>query len=121
GPVCVEGMQCQIPVWCLSPDGRTLAIGETADGLHLFDAARGGRVGRFPNPGCPLSSLAFTAAGVPLACGSRDTLIRVWDVRSGRFLGPRESGHAAPVKGLAFPPGGGALVSADLDGHVGRW
>jgi WD40 repeat protein len=114
-----EGMLFR--VWCFSPDGRTLAAGEADGRLHLYDAGTGRRAGRFPKPVDLLSSLAFTAGGDAVACGMQDQAIRVWDVRSGRTLGPRGGGHAAQVTGVAFAPGDGAVVTADMDGRVARW
>jgi WD40 repeat protein len=45
-----------------------------------------------------------------LASGSKDTLIKLWDVRAGKLLRTL-AGHAGRVESLAFSPNGKLLAT----------
>src|SRR5262249_17433065 len=78
-----------------APDGRTLATGDHADVVELWDAARG------PGPvlrghAASVDPLAFSADGRLLASGSYDKTVRVWRLDGGE---PRVlSGHRTIVR-----------------------
>ena len=63
-------------------------------------------------------------AGLPgglLACGSADnTVLRVWDLESGRLVRTLAAGHTGYVRALAVLPGG-LLASGSVDRTVAVW
>ena len=77
-----------------SPDGKTLASGS--------DDGAGAVVGRGHRPsdrgppchGGEVESVAFSPDGKTLASGSYDHTIRLWDVATGRLIGPPSPGTA---------------------------
>src|SRR5262249_43497991 len=57
--------------------------------------------------------LVFAGDGKTLISGGRDSVIRRWDVPTGREQSP--AGHQGPVYGLALSPDGRTLAYADKD------
>jgi len=65
-------------------------------------------------------ALAITPDGAHLLSGGDDTVVRMWDAKSGGAV--REMrGHAGPVFSIAVHPDGKHLVSGDLFGRVIQW
>jgi WD40 repeat protein len=78
-------------VACLrfSPDGRTLAATDVADGqLRLWEVATGGERHRFEGHRMPIDTMAFSADGALLAAGSADAPALVWDIYGTRRTKP---------------------------------
>lgn len=55
-----------------------------------------------------------------VAAGSLDTIVRVWDTRTGQQL-ERLRGHKDSVYSVAFSPDGNSLVSGSLDKSLRVW
>jgi WD40 repeat protein len=85
-------------VFFLELDGQLLKTFDTASGPLCFSAD--GRL------------LAGTKWG--------EGRVTVWDVKTGEKVGAWRA-HEAPVNGVAFWPGGGALASVGHDGAVRLW
>jgi WD40 repeat protein len=71
-----------------------------------------------------VNAVAFSPDGKTLASGSRDRMVRLWNLESRetpRPLGGPLIGHQGSVQGLAFSPGGETLASASEDGTVMLW
>jgi WD40 repeat protein len=62
----------------------------------------------------------FSPNGQILAAGTTDAL-RLWDVASGRPLGPPMQGHDDWVEGVAFSPDGQTVASGSKDGTIIIW
>jgi RNA polymerase sigma factor (sigma-70 family) len=72
----------------LSPDGRTLAVGED-QGIHLWETVSGKERGWLRGHRGEVRCLAFTADGRSLISASADTTLLVWDMtRSSRERRP---------------------------------
>jgi WD40 repeat protein/tRNA A-37 threonylcarbamoyl transferase component Bud32 len=116
----LEGHSNQILTLAFSPDGRTLAGGESGQLIRLWDV--NGRRERATLAGHrgPVFSLAFSPDGKTLASGSWDKTVRLWDV-----TGEKERaifhGHREPVFALAFSPDGKALATGGFDQTVRIW
>ncbi|WP_406699742.1 protein kinase [Singulisphaera sp. Ch08] len=116
-----------------SPNGKTLAL---ASGdyrkerppvvtLYDYDASSGSVKLRLKlavgNRG-PAWSVAFSPDGNTLASCSFDSVIRLWDVSSGRQLGflPLQ-GKKSGARGLSFSPDGRTLAAGLFDSSIGVW
>jgi WD40 repeat protein/DNA-binding SARP family transcriptional activator len=67
-----------------------------------------------------VSGLAFSPDGKLLASGSVDTVVRIWEVDSGRELHAL-TGFENMVYGLDFDPAGQRLAASSFDGTVRIW
>jgi WD40 repeat protein len=103
-----------------SPDGRTLAAGNAAGGVQLFDTATGRRVRTLVSMvgGNGVKSLAFSPDGKTLAVAGYSDDIRLLDVAApGRTAVLSE---ASPVNTVAFSKSG-ELAAGTAGGTIGIW
>lgn len=111
----------QILSVAFSPDNSLLAISDIAGNVQGLDASSGTPVG----PRIQAHSLGTWAAvfvtGDLIATGGWDGTIAIWNVRTGREVRPRLTGHGAGVRALSLSPDGNLLASASLDGTVALW
>ncbi|MGH4002257.1 MAG: WD40 repeat domain-containing protein, partial [Pseudonocardiaceae bacterium] len=103
----------------ISPDGKTVAGGDTRGTIHLWDAMTGAlRTDReFPGTGQPADSVAFDRTGQLLAATDSGG-VRLWD------LGTTDPPTLLPhpyATSVTFDPSGQHLVSTDGDGTVNIW
>ena len=107
-----------------SPDGHTLAGGNTHGSIQLWDVADPAHP-RQLGPNLAGNTVAFSPDGHTLASGSSDGTVRLWDVTDPgdpRPLGPILAGNAgAAVDSVAFSPDGHTLASGDYGGTVRLW
>ncbi len=66
------------------------------------------------------SALAFSPDGSILACGSKDSTIKLWHSLTGELIATF-TGHQGSVYTLAFSPDGNTLASGSADGTVQVW
>lgn len=128
--VSFRGERAVLPVFAISPDGRTVA---RSDGkkVELWEAATGLERLSFETGTNGICSLAFSPDGNALASGSGrrnileprdefDCTVSLWHAATGKrlrqYLPPRE-----PVWVLAFSPDGKALASAGRENTVLIW
>ncbi|MEM1442105.1 MAG: c-type cytochrome domain-containing protein [Verrucomicrobiota bacterium] len=109
-----------------SPDGGKLVVATGTSGLRgvalLFDIETGEVVERFGEERHRdiLFDAEFSPDGSYLATAGYDRIIRLWNVKTGRYL--REfSSHNGAVFDLAFSPNGTVLASASADFTCKIW
>jgi WD40 repeat protein len=105
-----------------APDGQTLAAGDSAGNVRLFDLATRREREPLEVPGASVTCLAFAPDGRALAAGygmRREYTVRLWDVAGRRAAVLR--GHTADVWGVAYSPDGKSLVSCSGDRTVRLW
>jgi RNA polymerase sigma factor (sigma-70 family) len=90
-----------------SPDGKTLATGESSGNVRLWEVETGKERWRFVGHGRPARSAAFSRDGNRLVTGSDDTTALVWDL-----LAPANSARNSP-----FTPQDLDALWADLGGE----
>jgi WD40 repeat protein len=115
-----------------SPDGKVLAVGRggeaggVAANVFLVDPATGKKQ-RDLTPGHEngATDVVFHPDGKHLASSGRDTLIRIWDVATGKLvkeLGkPRGGQFKDWIHAVAFSADGQWLAGADMAGFVHVW
>jgi WD40 repeat protein len=112
----------QINAIAFSPDGRTLAAGDTNGQIVLWDTASGHQKQTWQALPSWMSALAFSSDGTELAAGSADGLIRVWNIQQDpAALTGSFKGHASQVMQLRFSADGKWLASSDSGGTARAW
>jgi len=98
-----------------SPDGQTLASGDSNGTIQLWDAATGQPMGKPLNGNAgEVNSVAFSPNGQTLASGSDDHAVQLWDVATRKLtanLSLAGVGTVNTVNSVAFSPNGQTLAS----------
>jgi WD40 repeat protein len=116
----------------LSDDGQLLASGDDNGVILLWDlsgwAEAQGERAKHASPLQILAghtdgiqALAFSLDGKTLASGSKDNMVIVWDVQTGKPIFEPLAGHTSRVLSLAFSPDGKTLASGSRDTFIMLW
>jgi RNA polymerase sigma factor (sigma-70 family) len=113
--------------WSLSPDGKTLAIAYhdskpltgPVQAVVLWDPATGKEKGRLPAGRSNATAPSWSPDGTRLAAAT-DYRLWVWDVATGRSVGPATPGHEGFITAFAFSPDGRLFTASD-DHTVRSW
>src|SRR5215211_2943882 len=106
----------------ISPDGRTLAIGDPSGALRALDLATG-RARTLAAPGGPDSDEgvgSFSPDGRTLATFGDNGIVNLWDVRRGVKIETLK-GHSGEGSGQVFSPDGRTLYTTAADSTVMIW
>jgi RNA polymerase sigma factor (sigma-70 family) len=95
----------------LSPDGKTVAVGQDAT-VHFYDLATGREVRRLEGTVGETQGLAFSPDGKSLASGHGGRQVLLWDLAGGKIRARLPARHNRSGL-LAFSPDGKTLATGD--------
>jgi WD40 repeat protein/tetratricopeptide (TPR) repeat protein len=119
-PDVLQAEEITVSAVAFSPDGRTIATGDSNNQVHLWDASTGRHRDSFTPHMGGITRLAFSPDGTRLATGGDLGFVGVWDLAKRKRLFFFK-GYTAGVTGLAFSGDGQWLVSLDSRGTVRPW
>lgn len=109
----------------LSPDGRTLAIGDRTGKVALIDTKSGKIRARLlpfsEDDEGEVRALAFAPQGDELAVGSRSGAVRLWLLSGSPMPIIRLPAHSGAVHSLVYDPSGQHLASSGQEKTVTVW
>lgn len=109
-----------VTIVAVSPDSRTLAMGDSKGGVHLFDADSGRETLNIRCHRKAVTALAFSPDNQVLASSSLDKTIQTLNPRMGLKL-KTFKGHRRMVHSIAVTPDAGTIVSAGADNSIKVW
>ncbi len=116
----LEGHTSGVLSVTLSPDGHTLASGDSDGTIRVWDAKTGERRLTLREHTEGVTSLSLSPDGHTLASGSWDRTIRVWDAETGEHKLTFD-GHKDGVRSVMFSPDGRMLASGSYDHSIQLW
>ncbi|MGH7223941.1 MAG: hypothetical protein ACRELF_11990, partial [Gemmataceae bacterium] len=108
-----------------APDSKVFATGggNNPHAVLLWDTATGKQIDPFPGHTGPVSSVSFSPDGRTAATSSwirGDTVVRLWDPRTGRLLRSFDAGNGRGVTAVTFSPDGQTLAASHWEGEKKR-
>jgi WD40 repeat protein/serine/threonine protein kinase len=104
----------------LSPDGKTVLVGNEAGQVQGWDVTTGKRQRTLAAHTGWVFALAVSPDGRWLASGGGEKTAKLWEVSTGR-LHATLTGHSSAVRGIAFTPDGKHLVTVSGDRTIKLW
>jgi WD40 repeat protein len=135
-------LQAEAPAQCAaySRDGRYVLTGLENGQAIIFDAQSHRPLVRFSGHTAAVSSVAFSPDGRRALTGSRDRLVKIWEVDSAASSASQDARqpagssspsagkelltlryHDQPITSVAFSPDGRSILTASLDGTAVLW
>ena len=105
-----------------SPDGSTLATGDS-DGTACLWSAGTGRLLTVlrGGGGAKIFAVAFSADGAMVATGYGNGSTSLWDAATGQMIATIRDPGGKAVNSVAFSPNGGTLATGDANGSAYLW
>lgn len=103
-----------------SPDGKSLATGDTDYKIRLWDVATGAQIAIWQGHEDWIRAIAISPDGRWLASGSEDQTVRLWDIQTGQCQTTLQ-GHESWVRAVTFSPDGKLLASSSDDHAIRIW
>ncbi|RLU90380.1 DNA-binding protein [Streptomyces griseocarneus] len=104
----------------ISPDGRTLAAGDSRGSVFIWDLPRRSLVTTLTDHTNAITGVVFSPDSRTLATTSDDGTARLWDTRAHKETATLK-GHSGSVRAAAFSPDGGTLATAGSDHSTRLW
>jgi WD40 repeat protein len=104
----------------LSPDHKTLAIGNTDYTIRLYHFENGALWKTLSGHLAWVREVAFSPDDMLLASASGDHTIKLWRIATGDCFSTL-TGHTSPIRSVAFHPNGKLLASGSWDRTVKLW
>jgi serine/threonine-protein kinase len=104
-----------------SPDGKTLAVGDRAGQIDLWDLTSQPPAALDDPQGAQVEAVAFSPAGKILATGDSAGITYLWDAATGKQLAALPDPGSKGVNTLAFSPDGSTLAAGDYNGTAYLW
>jgi WD40 repeat protein/serine/threonine protein kinase len=101
----------------LGPKGTTLVTASEEGLVRIRELARGAV--KLPHRSW-VYAVSFSPDGSTALTGCGDQTARLWEVRTGRALGPPLE-HGEEVRAVAFRPDGRGFFTGTFGGHLRRW
>jgi Protein kinase domain/WD domain, G-beta repeat len=105
----------------LSPDGRTLATGDSNGNAYLWSADTGHQIGVLHGSGAKVFTVAFSSDGAMVATGFGNGSASLWNAATGQLIDTIADPGGKAVNSLAFSPDGKTLATGDENGHAYLW
>lgn len=102
-----------------SPDGKTLAAGDTDNTVALWNPATRQKISTFTGHAAPVTSVAFSTDGKTLAAGSQDNTVVLWSTVDGQKINTFKG--TDKVDAVALSPDGKTLAAGIDDNTVILW
>ena len=113
-PIILEGHTRDVNIIAMAPDGSSLASGDDACAIRLWQLPEGTLRTVMHHPSGIIRALVYRSP-TQLFSGGGDRIIRSWDVIQGVVL-QEITGHEALVFSMAYAPTVDCLVSGDTSG-----
>ncbi len=102
-----------------SPDGKRLAFGQWSDAV-IYSAERREPPIRLDANKVHVGSCAWSTDGTMIAGGCWDSLVRVWDTKTGKVLAVLH-GSRGPIDSVAISPDNRRIAGVGWDGKIYVW
>jgi WD40 repeat protein/transcriptional regulator with XRE-family HTH domain len=104
----------------LSPDGQTVAVGDSNGNIYLWNISTAQLLGIFSGHKGWVWSVTFSPDSRTLASSSSDSSVRLWDIQNGNCLQVLTE-HKGCVWSVSFSADGQQLASCSDDKTVRLW